>query len=130
MFQEVLKTYNELKEVLKEKKQAIIHKELEKLHQTDEEIKVICEKLEKFDLKNSSDKFNQGQKEQLRNLGQEIKEIQQNNEILIKHSLNVINEVLSGILNITMNENSSYDSRGLAHRDKESFNISSITEEA
>lgn len=130
MFQKVLNTYTELKEILEEKKQAIIHKELEKLHQTDEAIKVICEKLEKFDLKNSSDKFSEEEKKELRTLGQKIKDIQENNEILIKHSLDVINGVLSGILNITMNEKCSYDSKGLGHTNKESLDISSITEEA
>lgn len=128
MFQEVLKIYTELKEVLEQKRVAIINKELEKLHQTDEAIKVICEKLAKYNLKENS--FTIEQKKELKSLGETIKDLQENNEILIKHSLGVINEVLSGILNITMNEKCSYDSRGLGHTTKESFDISSITEEA
>jgi hypothetical protein len=61
---------------------------------------------------------------------EEIKTLQENNEILIKHSLNVINNILSGILNIAQNEKTSYNAQGKGCQDSESLDISSITEEA
>lgn len=130
MFKEIKAAYLELFEALKLKKQAIIKKELETLSKTDETITIIIEKISKLDIINASKDFTDAQKEELRTLGAGIKELQENNEILIKHSLEVINEVLSGILNIAMNEKCSYDSKGFAHTNKESLDISSITEEA
>ena len=74
--------------------------------------------------------FMQNEKDELKKLGEEIKVLQENNEILIKHSLGVINNILSGILNIAQNDKCSYNSRGMGCQDSESLDISSITEEA
>ena len=128
-FKEVFETYKELKEVLKQKKEAIIKKNLEILGQTDEATIVLCEKIDKFKLQEGNN-FTNEEKEELKKLAQEIKLLQENNEILIKHSLDVINNILSGILNITQNEKSTYNARGASCQDSESLDISSITEEA
>ena len=127
-YNEVYATFLELKEVLLNKKEAIIKKNLEVLNSTDEAVIVLVEKINKFDLQNNS--FSDDEKENLKKLGEEIKVIQENNEILIKHSLDVINNILSGILNIAQNEKTSYNSRGISYQDSESLDISSITEEA
>ena len=127
-YNEVYATFLELKEVLLNKKEAIIKKNLEVLNSTDEAVIVLVEKINKFDLANNS--FSEDEKLNLKKLGEEIKVIQENNEILIKHSLNVINNILSGILNIAQNEKTSYNARGAGCQDSESLNISSITEEA
>ena len=127
-YSEVYSAFEELKEVLIKKKEAIIKKNLELLNATDEATIVAVEKINKFDLKNNS--FSDDEKQSLKKLGEEIKTLQENNEILIKHSLSVINNILSGILNIAQNEKSSYNSRGMGCQDSESLDISSITEEA
>ena len=127
-YNEVYATFLELKNVLLEKKEAIIKKNLEVLNSTDEAVIVLVEKINKYDLPNNS--FTNEEKEELKKLGEEIKVIQENNEILIKHSLDVINNILSGILNIAQNEKTSYNSKGAGCQDSESLNISSITEEA
>ena len=127
-YNEVYATFLELKEVLLNKKEAIIKKNLEVLNSTDEAVIVLVEKINKFDLANNS--FSEDEKLNLKKLGEEIKVIQENNEILIKHSLDVINNILSGILNIAQNEKTSYNARGAGCQDSESLNISSITEEA
>lgn len=127
-YNEVYSSFLELKEVLLNKKDAIIKKNLEVLNSTDEAVIVLLEKINKFDLKNNS--FSNSEKENLKKLGEEIKVIQENNEILIKHSLDVINNILSGILNIAQNEKTSYNAKGAGCQDSESLNISSITEEA
>ena len=127
-YNEVYATFLELKEVLLNKKEAIIKKNLEALNSTDEAVIVLVEKINKFDLQNNS--FSDDEKENLKKLGEEIKVIQENNEILIKHSLDVINNILSGILNIAQNEKTSYNAKGAGCQDSESLNISSITEEA
>lgn len=129
-YSEVYETYNKLKEVLILKKQAIIKKNLDELNRTDEMTIELSEQIKKFDLKNTQNDFTKEQKEELKALGQEIKAIQENNEILIKHSLDVINSLLSGILNIAQQENSSYNSKGESCANGESLDISSITEEA
>ena len=129
-FREVLNTYQELKEVLEHKKQTLIQRNLEEMNKLDEQATVICEKIARFDLKNTPNDFTQEEKEELKTLGIEIKKIQENNEILIKHSLDVINKMLSGILNIAQNEKCSYNSKGESAKDSDSLNISSITEEA
>ncbi len=129
-FNEILNAYLELKEILEKKKQAIVNKNLETINKADENTVVLCEKIAKFNLKNAPNDFSEAQKEQLRTLGKEIRDLQKNNEILIKHSLDVINDLLSGILNIARNENRSYDSKGLGKCDNDGLDISSITEEA
>ena len=127
-YSEVYNAFLELKSVLEDKKQAIIKKNLEKLSALDEATIVLVEKINKFDLKNNT--FSQEEKDNLKKLGEEIKVIQENNEILINHSLNVINNILSGILNIAQNEKCSYNARGAGCQNSESLDISSITEEA
>ena len=127
-YSEVYNAFLELKSILENKKQAIIKKNLEQLSSMDEATIVLVEKINKFDLQNND--FSQEEKENLKKIGEEIKVIQQNNEILINHSLNVINGILSGILNIAQNEKSSYDAKGVSCQNSESLDISSITEEA
>ena len=127
-FSEVYNAFLELKNVLENKKQAIIKKNIEQLSAMDEATIVLVEKINKFDLKNND--FSPEEKENLKKIGEEIKVIQQNNEILINHSLNVINNILSGILNIAQNEKTSYNSKGAGCQNSESLDISSITEEA
>ena len=127
-YNEVYATFLELKEVLLNKKEAIIKKDLEVLNLTDEAVIVLVEKINRFDLQNNN--FSDDEKRNLKKLGEEIKVIQKNNEILIKHSLDVINNILSGILNIAQNEKTSYNARGVGCQDSESLDISSITEEA
>ncbi len=129
-YNEVYDTYSKLKDILILKKQAIIKKNLDELNRTDEMTIELSEKIKKFDLKNIQNEFTDEQKKNLKALGQEIKKIQEDNEILIKHSLSVINNILSGILNIVQQENSSYNSKGESCTNSESLDISSITEEA
>ena len=129
-YKEVFDTYQELKETLTKKKEAIIKKDLELLGRLDENLVVLVEKMTKFDLKNNSSIFTDEEKQNLKKLGEEIKKIQENNEILIKHSLGVINNLLSGILNIAQSDKNSYNSKGQTYCDDESLDISSITEEA
>ena len=124
-FEEVYNTFSELKNTLEEKKQAIIKKNLEKIASCDETSIALCEKIQKFNL----DKPNDFTNEQKAKLGQNIKVLEENNEILIKHSLDVINNILTGILNIAQNEKSSYNEKGIGLRNSESLDISSITEE-
>lgn len=127
-YSEVYNAFLELKSVLENKKQAIIKKNIEQLSAMDEATIVLVEKINKFDLKNND--FSPEEKENLKKIGEEIKVIQQNNEILINHSLNVINNILSGILNIAQNEKCSYNAKGVGCQNSESLDISSITEEA
>ena len=129
VFEEVYNTFSELKKVLEEKKQAIIKKDLEKIATCDEMSLALCEKIQKYNLDKEND-FSQEQKASLKALGGEIKVIQENNEILIKHSLDVINNILTGILNIAQNEKNSYNEKGIGLKNSESLDISSITEEA
>lgn len=127
-YNEVYNSFLELKNVLNQKKEAIIKKNLEVLNSTDEAIIVLVEKINKFDILNNN--FTDDEKQKLKKLGEEIKVIQENNEILIKHSLGVINNILSGILNIAQNDKYSYNAKGAGCQNSESLDISSITEEA
>ena len=129
-YNEVLSTYQELKTVLETKKEAIIKKNMEQLNLADENTIILLEKIQKFDLKNTPNDFSPEQKTALKELGNEIKKIQENNEILIQHSLDVINNLLSGILNIAQQDKCSYNSKGMSCTQDESLDISSITEEA
>jgi len=129
-YKEVYDSYQEMKEALSLKKQALINRNLEEINRLDEQIKVICEKIARYDLKNQPNNFTQDEKEELKKLGVEIKKIQENNEILIKRSLDVINGILSGILDITQDDKCSYNSKGESTKDQQGFTISSITEEA
>lgn len=128
-FDDVIKVFMDLKNVLFEKKQAIIKKDMDKLAQIDEETAVLCQQIAKFKLEENQELFSDDEKKQLKQLGEEIKNLTQNNEILIKHSLGVINGILSGILNIAQKEKNSYNSRGQGTND-ESMDISSVIEEA
>lgn len=130
MYQEVLETFMKLKELLEAKKQSIISKNTDELACIDENIIIVSDKIDKFSLEEMQANFNQEQKQNLKKLGKEIKILQENNEILIKHSIDVINNILSGILNIAVNDKSSYNAKGKNCTDIESLDISSITEEA
>ena len=129
-YTEVYGAYSELKEIVSKKKDAIIKKNLEEINNLDEATIIVTEKIKKFDLENTPNSFTDTEKEALRKLGKEIKKIEENNEILIKHSLGVINNILSGILNIVQSDKCSYNAQGKGCIDNESLNISSITEEA
>ncbi len=128
-FDDIIKVFIDLKNVLFEKKQAIIKKDMDKLARIDEETAVLCQQIAKFKLEENQDLFSDDEKKQIKQLGEEIKNLTQNNEILIKHSLGVINGILSGILNIAQKEKNSYNSRGQGTND-ESMDISSVIEEA
>lgn len=130
MYQEVFDTFSSLKELLEIKKEAIIHKNLDSLAKADENIVIISEKIEQYNLEDLQKNLSDEQKQNLKQLGEKIKTLQENNEILIKYSINVINNLLSGILNITANETSSYNAKGKSCTDSENLDISSITEEA
>lgn len=129
-YQEILDNYKELKENLALKKEAIVKRNLEDLSKLDENCTVICEKIAKIDMPESLKTLTDNEKQELKTLGDEIKILEENNEILINHSLGVINNILSGILNITQADKCSYNSKGKTLGDSESLNISSITEEA
>ena len=129
-YNDVYAAYSELKEILLKKHDVIIKKNLEELNSLDEATIVAIEKIKKFNLENTQNSFTEEEKENLRRLGREIKKIEENNEILIKHSLGVINNILSGILNIVQSDKNSYNSKGIGCTDSESMDISSITEEA
>ena len=130
MYDKVLEAFLELKELMNRKKEAIIHKKLDELASVDESTIILNEKISKFDLEKMRSTFSDKEKEELKNLGQEIKMLQENNEILIKYSINVINNTLSGILNIAANNKTSYDANGQGCSSSETLDISSITEEA
>ena len=66
IYSEVFEAYKELEENLTQKKEAIIKKDLEKLNSLDENLKVLVEKINKFDLKNSPNTFSDEQKAELR----------------------------------------------------------------
>jgi len=129
-FQEVYDSYLELKEIVLQKKNAIVKKDMDSLSRADETCLVVCEKISKFNIQENTDKFSKEEKEQLKKLGEEIKIIQENNEILIKHSLGVINNTLSGILHIITPEKNSYNAKGISCVSEENLDISSIVEEA
>ena len=129
-FDKVYGAYEELKENLIQKHDVIIKKNMEELNKLDETSYVIIDKIKKFNLDSEPNDFTEEQKQKLKNLGLEIKKIEENNEILIKHSLNVINNLLSGILNIVQSDKNIYNAQGVGCTIDESLDISSITEEA
>ena len=129
-FEKVYSAYEELKENLMQKHDVIIRKNVEELSRLDEITYVIIDKIKKFNLDKEPNDFTTEQKQKLKNLGLEIKKIENNNEILIKHSLNVINNLLSGILNIVQSDKNVYNAQGIECTPDESLDISSITEEA
>lgn len=130
MYQEIYSLYKELKTLLERKKEALKSRNLDELSCVDEECLVINEKFKKYDLKNVLESFNDEQKAELKKIADEIKVIQEHNEMLINHSLNVINNTLAGIINIVQSDSTSYNAQGKTQGDKDGLNISSITEEA
>ena len=85
-------------------------------------VKNIYENKDKFTLSDE-------QKKQLNEITAQIGHLQKNNEVLITHSLNVINKIFEGILNITSAKNADYNHLGKKNQDS-GLDISSITEEA
>ena len=127
-FEEVYSEYERLRNNLSSRRTAIIKKNLEEIGRLDEELIVISERIKAFDLKNNN--FAESEKESLKTLASEIKKLEENNEILINYSLNVINNTLSGILNIIQKDKTSYNSKGLNCQNEDEDTISSIIEEA
>ena len=127
-FEEIYSEYEKLRNNLSSRRIAIIKKNLEEIGRLDEELIVISERIKAFDLKNNN--FTESEKESLKTLASEIKNLEENNEILINYSLNVINNTLSGILNIIQKDKTSYNSKGLNCQNEDENTISSIIEEA
>ena len=127
-FEEVYSEYEKLRNNLSSRRTAIIKRNLEEIGRLDEELIVISEKIKAFDLKNNN--FTEKEKESLKTLVSEVKNLEENNEILINYSLNVINNTLSGILNIIQKDKTSYNSKGLNCQNEDENAISSIIEEA
>ncbi len=128
-FEKIKECYLNILELLKQKQQALIKKDLEGLNSTDEkliclynEIKIIYEKKDTFSL-------NQAQKDELNELTSKIGKLQKDNEVLINHSLGVINKIFEGILNITSSKSDDYNRMGKKNQES-GLDISSITEEA
>lgn len=129
-YSEIYQIYSNLKENLALKKNAIVKRNLDELHRIDEELIVLCEQLKTKDIKEIFKTFTDDEKKQLKELALEIKKLENNNEILIKHSLDVINNLMSGILNIAKQDISSYNSKGMNCTTTDILGTSSITEEA
>lgn len=127
-FEEVYSEYERLRNNLSSRRTAIIKRNLEEIGRLDEELIVISERIKTFDLKNNN--FTEKEKESLKTLVSEVKNLEENNEILINYSLNVINNTLSGILNIIQKDKTSYNSKGLNCQNEDENAISSIIEEA
>ncbi len=128
-FEKIKESYISIKTLLEQKQRALVEKNLEELTSCDEklicaynEIKIIYERKDEFSL-------NEEQKGELRALSEQIGKLQKNNEVLIAHSLNVINKIFEGILNISSAKNADYNHLGKKNQDN-TLEISSITEEA
>ncbi len=128
-FEKIKESYINIKTLLEQKQRALVEKNLEELTSCDEklicaynEIKIIYERKDEFSL-------NKEQKGELRALSEQIGKLQKNNEVLIAHSLNVINKIFEGILNISSAKNADYNHLGKKNQDN-TLEISSITEEA
>ncbi len=128
-FEKIKEIYINIKTLLENKQKALIEKNLELLASCDEklicaydEIKAIYEKKDEFEL-------NQSQKKELNEITERINKLQKDNEVLITHSLNVINKIFEGILNISSAKNADYNHLGKKNQDS-TLDISSITEEA
>lgn len=128
-FEKIKESYITIKTLLEQKQEALIKKDLEGLANCDEklicaynEIKTIYENKEKFSL-------TQEEKNELNEITATIGQLQKNNEVLITHSLNVINKIFEGILNISSAKNADYNHLGKKNQDN-TLEISSITEEA
>ncbi len=128
-FEKIKESYITIKTLLEQKQEALIKKDLEGLANCDEklicaynEIKTIYENKEKFSL-------TQEEKNELNEITATIGQLQKNNEVLITHSLNVINKIFEGILNITSAKNADYNHLGKKNQEN-CLDISSITEEA
>ena len=128
-FDKIKEIYLNIKALLEEKQKALIEKNLETLATCDEklicaynEIKIIHDRKNEFSL-------DENQKKELRELSEQIGKLQKNNEVLITHSLNVINKIFEGILNISSAKNADYNHLGKKNQDS-TLDISSITEEA
>lgn len=128
-FEKIKESYISIKTLLEQKQRALVEKNLEELTSCDEklicaynEIKIIYERKDEFSL-------NEEQKGELRALSEQIGKLQKNNEVLIAHSLNVINKIFKGILNISSAKNADYNHLGKKNQDN-TLEISSITEEA
>lgn len=128
-FETIKENYINLKNLLEIKQEALIKKDIDTLTSTDE--KLICIYSEIKAIYDNKDKLSLSiaQKEELNEITQSIGQLQHDNEVLIAHSLNVIDKIFEGILNITSAKNADYNHLGKKNQGT-SFDISSITEEA
>lgn len=129
-FEEVKQKYIELKELLEHKKQVLIKKDVEELARIDEKLICLYNDIKVVHTHKSELNFTQEEKDQLNNLAQVINQTQKDNEVLILHSLSVINKLFEGILNITSSSKDEYNRLGKKNQTNEFVDISSITEEA
>lgn len=130
VYKQTYDLYYELKELLAQKKQFIVNKKIEEMNKTDDLITISCNKIAKLNVSEISLNFSVEQKQELKKLGEDIKKLQNDNELLIKHSLGVMNKLLSGILNVVQADKTSYNAKGNFCQNAQSSDLSSFTEEA
>ena len=130
VYKQTYDLYYELKELLAQKKQFIVNKKIEDMNKTDDLITISCNKIAKLNVSEISLNFSVEQKQELKKLGEDIKKLQNDNELLIKHSLGVMNKLLSGILNVVQADKTSYNAKGNFCQNTQGSDLSSFTEEA
>lgn len=129
-FEELKTKYLDLKQVLEDKKQLLIHKgDVEELYKLDEKLICIYGQIKAIGQNKDQLALNQGQKDELNELAETINRLQNDNEVLIVHQMSVINKLFEGILNITSSSKDEYNRQGKKNQNND-FDISSITEEA
>ena len=72
-FEEILEKYIQLRDCLKEKREALIKRDVDKLGSIDENILALCNYMDKFQQEIKEDKFSPEEKESLKQVSAEVK---------------------------------------------------------
>lgn len=128
-FEQIKEIYINFEDLLENKKAALIKKDLDSLVSIDEKLICIYNQIKVISEQKDEINLSTGQKEELNKMSENIGQLQQDNEVLITHSLNVIEKIFEGILRITSSAKGDYNHMGKKNQGT-NLDISSITEEA
>jgi len=127
--EKLIETYEGLYDAQKQKEQALITREIDKLGSIDEKIVTFYNQALDISKKHELVRPSEQEKSKINELYLKITEIEKSNQSLVEYSLNVINKIFTGIMKIAVAQTSEYDKNGKTNNN-EDYGLSSVNEEA
>lgn len=127
--QKLIVTYENLFDAQKQKEQALVTREIDKLGSIDEKIVTFYNQALEISKNRELVKPSEQEVKKINELYLKIAQIEQSNQKLVEYSLNLINKIFTGIMKMAVTSTTEYDKNGKSNNG-EDYGLSSISEEA